>query len=283
MSASRSPAEARPQDSAASLPAAVQAASVQRWRGGHREQVVDRLAEETPVALLRNGEAHAVMLLTPLDLEDFALGFALTEGLVDAPRELVLVETRVLEDGVVLDLTISTRRPPAAEAGRALPGRTGCGLCGKRLLEDALRVPALLADGPAIPARALCRAAAALAERQPLSRDTGALHAAAWATLAGELVCVREDVGRHNALDKLVGARARGGFPPGFAVVTSRASYEMVLKAAVAGMPLLAAVSAPTARAVRLAASCNLTLAGFLRAGDFVLYSHPSRVVTGEE
>lgn len=253
-----------------------------RWRAGVCESLTDQLAEETPVALLCNGEPHAVMLMSPADLQDFALGFALTEGLINQPRELVLVEQRALEDGIELDLIIPARiGEPAVKDQRVMAGRSGCGLCGKRMVEDAMRTPAAIGAAPVVSRAAIARASAALAEQQPMNRATGAVHAAAWVDLHGEVIAVREDIGRHNALDKLIGARIKGAYAPGFALVTCRASYEIVMKAAVADIGVLAAVSAPTARAVRLAKRCHVTLAAFVRGPDLVIYSHAARIVDG--
>ncbi len=266
----------------AASPAPVTPVAVTRWRGGVRERLEDQLAEETPIAVLCNGEAHAVMLMSPADLEDFALGFALTEGLIAEARELVLVEQRVLDDGIELDLIIPARiGEPPRENTRAMAGRSGCGLCGKRMVEDAMRTPAPVATALRVSRAAIARASVALAKLQPMNLMTGAVHAAAWVDLSGEVIAVREDIGRHNALDKLIGARIKGAYPPGFALVTCRASYEIVMKAAVAGIGVLAAVSAPTARAVRLAESCHLTLAAFVRGSDLVIYTHATSIIDG--
>ena len=264
------------------LPEAVVDLPVLRWRDGVRETLVDQVAEETPVAVQVNGEPLAVMLMSPADLDDFALGFALTEGLIAAPRELVLAETRPLNDGVELDLAIPAHASRGVTTGaRTIAGRAGCGICGKQMIEDAMRMPPPIVAAPVVGRAAVARASAALAARQPLNRETGGVHAAAWVDLAGEIIAVREDIGRHNALDKLIGARLRGGFPPGFALLTCRASFEVVMKAAMAGIGLVAAVSAPTARAVRLAAQSNLTLAAFVRGQDLVIYTHPERLTDG--
>ncbi len=262
------------------LPDPVVTLSVVRWRNEILECTTDRIAEEIPVAILCNGEPHAVMLMSPMDVQDFALGFALTEGLINEPRELVLVESSVLDDGIQLDLTLPMYHPRSADMhARSLAGRSGCGLCGKRMMEDALRTPAAVAGGSDVVRTAITRGVAALSDRQTHNRETGAVHAAAWVDLDGNIVALREDIGRHNALDKLIGARARGTFAPGFVVITSRASYEIVTKAAMAGISLVAAVSAPTALAVRLATTCGVTLAGFVRGSDLVLYSHAGRIV----
>ena len=245
----------------------------------------DLLAEEIPVAVHYDGIAFAVMMATPRDLEDFAYGFSLTEGRAH-PRDIVAVEIQPVLEGILLDIT--TRHPApigADEGGRNLPGRSGCGICGSRLLEEVVKHPAPVAEGTAISAASLEAALEALGHRQPLNAATGATHAAAWARPDGALMLVREDVGRHNALDKLIGAMLRAGIESdrGFALVTSRASYEMVTKAALAGIPLLAAISAPTALAVHLAQDCGLTLAGFVRPGRHVIYSHPQRLIQPED
>lgn len=268
-------------------------------RGAATAPVLRRVAEERAIAIEINGLAHAVMLATPADLDDFALGFLLSEGLVDARHELLDVEVDVAdaavatggsreelepadEDGaLILRLTVTQRCLQRVKARRrSLAGRTGCGLCGVESIAEALRpvrrgvVPVVVA------ASALARGMAALAAAQHLQPATGATHAAAWLGLAGNLVLLREDVGRHNALDKLLGALARAGVDAagGFVAVTSRASYEMVHKAASARIGLLAAISAPTALAVRCAKSAGMTLAGFARGGEATLYARPSGV-----
>lgn len=264
-------------------------------------EAVDQVVEEVPVALVYNGLAHAVMMASPADLEDFAVGFSLSEGILASAEELLDLDIQVetTEDGrtgLTLQLSITTRRMVLLkERRRTLAGRTGCGLCGRERLEDAMRPPVPLdaddeADNRAIQIDrgALQRAAAALAAMQPLQQLTGATHAAAWCLPDGSIDLLREDVGRHNALDKLIGALARRreaddepefGPRPGFALITSRASYEMVHKAATARMPLLAAVSAPTALAVRTAQAAGLTLVGFTRVGRAVAYAHPQRLI----
>ncbi len=248
--------------------------------GGMRTTRQDLLAEEVPLAIHANGEPLAVMMVSPCDLEDFACGFALTE-LGIARHDLLSVDVQSLLEGIRLDL--ATRHPlprHALDPQRWLPGRSGCGICGHRHLEEVVRRPESVGQGPAIASSALEVALAALGKQQPVNAFTGALHAAAWARPDGTLVLVREDVGRHNALDKLIGAMLLGGIDAasGFALVTSRASYEMVAKAATAGMPLLAAISAPTALAVDLAQGCGLTLVGFLRRDRHVVYSHAGRL-----
>jgi len=258
-------------------------AAVVRWRGGARSVADDWLADEVPVALQFNGISHAVMLATPCDLEDFALGFGLAEGVFASPADLRDCEALPSEHGITLALDVSARCFAALkERRRTLAGRTGCGVCGTESLAQVLRpIPPIAAPGAPLHAGALGAAMRALAERQRLNRATGSVHAAAWCDADGTPRLLREDVGRHNALDKLIGALARAGVPAGdgFIAVTSRASVEMVQKAAVAGAPLLAAVSAPTALAVDAARRAGLALAGLVRGDDLVLYTHPERVV----
>ena len=252
---------------------------VTQLRAGIAQPASDLLAEEVPVAVHYDGEPFAVMMVSPGDLQDFAYGFSLTEGRA-IPADIVDIEVRTVLEGLLLD--IHTRNPiPSGAPERLLPGRSGCGICGNRVLEDVIKRPAPVGDGVAIEVAALEVALAALQDRQPLNTATGATHAAAWASPDGTLMLVREDVGRHNALDKLIGAMVRNELDAGlgFALVTSRASYEMVTKAAVAGIGLLAAISAPTALAVDLARDCGLTLVGFVRPGRQVIYSYPHRLL----
>ena len=242
---------------------------------------MDTVPEEVPVALSYNGISHAVMLASPADLEDFALGFSLSEGILAAASELYDLELEVGGQGVVVQMRIAEERFAALKGRRrALAGRTGCGLCGVESLDQVARALAPLPIGTPIAASALHGALAALQKNQPLRDSTGGVHAAGWADAAGDVHLVREDVGRHNALDKLIGALSGTRLDPrsGFALVTSRASFEMVQKAASVGIPLLAAVSAPTGYAIRLADQLGLTLAGFVRADRYTLYSHPERI-----
>jgi len=247
-----------------------------RWRAGVESAVEDTVAEEVPVALVYNGISHVVMLATPLDLEEFALGFSLSEGIVRSAHEIRDVEVGAVAAGIEVNISISPERFAALkDRRRNLAGRTGCGLCGTESLEQALRPLPKLGAAAAVPPASIHAAFGALQQRQRLHALTGAVHAAAWARPDGALELVREDVGRHNALDKLIGAMAleERAFGEGFAVITSRASCEMVQKAATVGMPLLAAISAPTGLAIRLARGCGLTLIGFARGGSHVVYA----------
>ena len=241
----------------------------------------DSVVEEVPVALVYNGISHAVMLATPTDLEDFALGFSLSEGLIASPAELLEVEINATPLGIELQLRVTAERFQGFKATRRqLAGRTGCGLCGRESLEQAILPVPQVAGTLAVPAGALTRAIAALPEVQGLHRQSGGVHAAAWAGIDGEIHLVREDVGRHNALDKLVGALRRQRIDPaaGFVLITSRASHELVHKAASAGIQLLAAVSAPTGLAVRNAEAAGMTLVGWLRGNGFSVYSRVDRI-----
>ena len=240
------------------------------------------IAEEVPVAFAYWQRTHAVMMATPCDLEDLAVGFSLSEGIVEDAREIRHVTVSRHSRGIELRIDV----PPAiadrlATRTRALAGRTGCGLCGVEAIDDAVRVPARIASTLAVSAAAIWRATTALAEHQPLNSDTHAIHGAAWATPSGDLRIVREDVGRHNALDKVLGALARAGVTAGegFVVVTSRASFELVQKAAVCGVPILAAVSRPTGLAVSMADAAGMALVGLVRGQSANVYSHPCRIV----
>jgi FdhD protein len=257
------------------------AAQVSGLRGGRVYTGVDRVIEEVPVALEFNGVSHAVMLATPRDLEDFALGFALSEGIVDKPADLFEVDVDEAPAGITVRLRIAAGCfARLKQYRRNLAGRTGCGLCGTESLAQALRPVARVTHDCRVAASAISRGLEQIRASQMLQRATGAVHAAAWCDTAGELLLLREDVGRHNALDKLAGALARAGArtDAGFALVTSRASYEMVHKAAAAGIGILAAISAPTALAIETARAANLALLGFARERDMVIYAHPERV-----
>lgn len=256
--------------------------TARQWTAGSFTERGDQIVEETPVALVYNGAPHVVMMATPQDLEDFAVGFSCTEELVRSAADVKAVEVVRYGQGIELQVTI----PPECEAvvasrNRRMMGRTGCGICGSDSIQAVLREVRPIEGGPpSIAAAAVQTALAALPGAQPLNTATGAVHAAAWASPVGAIELVREDVGRHNALDKLIGALLRRGTDPqaGFLVVTSRASFEMVQKATVFGAPLLAAISGPTGLAVRLAQQAGLTLVGFARPDRLTVYTHPQRL-----
>jgi FdhD protein len=255
--------------------------AVSRWRDGETVLSPDEIAEEVPVALEFNGISHAVMLATPADLEDFALGFSLTEGIVGSRKDVYDIEVESRRHGIAVRLEIASEAfMRLKERRRSLAGRTGCGLCGTESLEQVVRSPARVASTASFHADVLQAAFVQLQVRQALQRETGATHAAAWLRADGHVSLVREDVGRHNALDKLAGALAHSGedLAQGAVLVTSRASFEMVQKTATIGAGVLAAVSGPTALAVRLADQCGITLAGFVRTGGHVVYAHPQRI-----
>jgi FdhD protein len=239
------------------------------------------IAEEVPVAMVYNGEPFVVVMASPADFEDLAVGFSVTEGIVDAAGGVELAEVVRHSRGVEVQMRVSegaARR--IAERRRGISARTGCGVCGVESIDEVLQVPRAVRSQATFGVEALWRAAGELEDRQPVNGETRAVHAAALASSAGHLDIVREDVGRHNALDKVVGALLRAGAPAGdrFLVVTSRASYELVQKTAAAGIPLLAAVSRPTSLAISLAEQANVTLVGLLRGRTANVYSHSSRL-----
>ncbi len=252
-----------------------------RWQGGKAESRVERIVEEVPVAIAYNGLAHVVMMATPADLEDFALGFTLTEELVERPDQFRGVDVIRYSRGIELQVAVAPERDAViAERNRKLTGRTGCGICGADSVDAVLRPIRRVPAGRPIRAGAIEEALSGLTPEQVINIESGAVHAAAWATAEGHVELVREDVGRHNALDKLVGAVVRRGIDPatGFVLVTSRASFEMVQKATVLGAPLLAAISGPTGLAVRVANEAGLTLVGFARGDRLTVYTHPGRI-----
>lgn len=240
------------------------------------------LVEETPVALNYNEQSHAVMLATPIDIEDFAVGFSLTEGVVRAASDIEEIDVIPSRHGVAVMMRIPQERALALEhMRRSLPGMGGCGLCGIEKLDAALRMPRPVTSRLRFHPDALARSCRQLPELQTLGRMTGASHAAAFALPDGTLKSIREDAARHNAMDKLVGHLARSGLTAsaGFVAVTSRASYELVQKAATAGFELLVAISAPTGLAVRVALATGITLVGFARDGRFTCYANEQRLV----
>ncbi len=256
---------------------------VERWRGDECSRSLDQVIEEAPVALGYNGQAHAVMLATPLDLEDFAVGFSLTEGIVNSADEIAYVQVYHREDGIEVWIRIPEERQGNLDSReRNLAGRTGCGLCGTANLGQAIRRPAPVGKGIQVRLGEFRAALRELAEHQELNRLTGAVHGAAWAVPDQGIVAVREDVGRHNALDKLIGSLMKSGIDPetGYVIVTSRASYEMVQKCAMVGIGFMAAISAPTGLAIRLAEETGLTLVGFARGDRQVVYANPQRLVS---
>ena len=261
----------------------VETRPARQWRRGLAgDTAIDRpLADEAPVGLLYDGRPHAVLMATPADVEDLAVGFTLSERIATmGDIEAVAVET--LDQGLQVDirLTAEGHRTRARARVRGMEGRSSCGLCGVERLAQAVRPLSPLAEGQVFTRAAIEMALDALEVEQALGRLTRAVHAAAFADADGRLVLVREDVGRHNALDKLIGGAVRAGLDPatGFALVTSRCSYEMVDKAAIAGFPLLVAISAPTALAIRKAEECGMTLVALARADGCTVFTRPDRI-----
>jgi FdhD protein len=250
---------------------------VSQLRSGVWSGAEDELAEEVPVALEYNGVSHAVMLATPADIAEFALGFSLSEGIIGSAREFYGVEMEESAAGITAHIDIASGAfARLKDRRRNMSGRTGCGWCGVDSLAQVIRPSPYLAPTRALSASAIRRALAGVKQLQPLNRITGATHAALWCDASGALCSGFEDVGRHNALDKLIGGLSRDGadLAGGFALITSRASVEMVQKAATAGISALVAISAPTALAARTAQACGLTLVAFARGDDFVAYAH---------
>lgn len=253
-----------------------QAVVARRYAQGAWSEQPDRIAEEVPLALIYNGIAHAVMLGTPADLADFALGFSLTEGIISQAKHLRDIEVLASDLGLEIYLEIAAESFQGFKASRRqMAGRTGCGLCGQESLQQAIRPIPKVGQQLRIQPKALEQALSQLPNWQTLHQTTGGVHAAAWADTAGNIQYLREDVGRHNALDKLLGAlfKANINTQQGFLLLTSRASHELVYKAAFAGIELIAAVSAPTSLALKHAETAGLTLVGWVRKGGFSVYS----------
>lgn len=246
------------------------------WRPGERT-----IPEETAVAFTYNGSSYAVMMATPQDLEDFAIGFSLTEGIIQSPKEIESLE--IIEQDIGVELQIRLAEPHATafrDRRRFLAGPTGCGLCGIESLTEAMRTPAVIADGTVFSPDEIMQAVSALRGLQTINEATHAVHGAAFYQPGTGIVVLREDVGRHNALDKLAGALATSNVSGagGLGILTSRLSVELVQKAAAIGIPALVAISAPTALAVRTAAAAGMTLVAVARNDGFEVFAHPARI-----
>ena len=245
----------------------------------------DFLAEEVPVALVYNGISHVVMMASPKDLELFAIGFSLSEGIIAHPQDIYGMDVVQACNGLEVQIELSSRRfMGLKERRRALAGRTGCGVCGVEQLNDIGKPVAPLPFTQTFNLANLDHALAHLNDVQPIGQLSGCTHAAAWVLPSGEIAGGHEDVGRHVALDKLMGRRARESdlWQHGAALVSSRASYEMVQKSAMCGVEILFAVSAATTLAVEVAERCNLTLVGFCKPGRATVYTHPQRLIVDQ-
>ncbi|WP_075217103.1 formate dehydrogenase accessory sulfurtransferase FdhD [Mongoliimonas terrestris] len=244
-----------------------------------RDRVVP---DETPIALVHDGATHAVMMATPADLEDFAVGFSLSEGVIGAPSDIRDLEIVEHDEGFELRMwLVPNLGRVVAERRRLIAGPTGCGLCGVESLQAACAPARLVGAGGTVSRADIAAAMDAMSDVQTLGRATRATHAAGFWRKGEGLLAVREDVGRHNALDKLIGYTARAGVSThdGIVVITSRVSIEMVQKTAVLGAPVLAAISAPTALAVRTADAAGITLAAIVRGDSFEVFTHPHRIL----
>jgi FdhD protein len=253
----------------------------QVWRDGGPSRGRRAIPEETAIALTYNGGTYAVMMATPQNLRDFAVGFSLSEGIVQSPDDIGSLESVDLDDGIELRMWLAQANADRLnERRRRIAGPTGCGICGIDSIAESLRPAAIVAQGRRFSSREVMAAMQSIAPLQPINIETRAVHAAAFWMPGRSIVALREDVGRHNALDKLAGALAQQKVAAGDGMVllTSRVSVEMVQKTAAMGAPLMVAVSAPTALAVRMADAAGITLAAIARADGFEVFTHPGRI-----
>jgi FdhD protein len=253
----------------------------QSWREGNSSAGSRSIPEETAVALTYNGGTYAVMMTTPQDLEDFALGFSLSEGVINSPDDVDSLDIVRLDDGVELRMWLSKPRADRMqERRRHIAGPTGCGLCGIESIAEAMRPAAVIAHDRQFSPEQIMVAMRNVPLLQKLNIETRAVHAAAFWNVTSGIVALREDVGRHNALDKLAGALARASIVAGEGIIllTSRVSVEMVQKSAAIGASVMVSVSAPTALAVRMADAAGITLAAIARADGFEVFTHPRRI-----
>lgn len=254
-------------------------------RAGGAASANRMVPEETPIALSYGGTTHAVMMASPSDFEDFALGFSVTEGIIRSADEIDSIEVQDHGAGIDIQIRLKDTANRRFEARRRrLAGPVGCGLCGIESIEEAMRsVDDVDASKLTLAAHEIVQSVQLLSKLQPMHSQTGAVHAAGFYIPGKGVVIAREDVGRHNALDKLAGALSKAGIQgsTGAVVVTSRVSVEMVQKTASIGAPFIIAVSAPTALAIRTAAGAGMTLVALVRGEDFDIFTHPDRVVFG--
>jgi FdhD protein len=256
----------------------------QIWRVGGLSSGSRSIPEEAAVALTYNGGTYAVMMTTPNDLEDFAVGFSLSEGVISSCADINSLDVVRLDDGVELRMWLNEPNAERLqERRRHITGPTGCGLCGIESIAEAMRAPPIVRQGQQFSPENIMAAMQSLPSHQDLNIETRAVHAAAFWNLASGMVVVREDVGRHNSLDKLSGALARSSVAAsaGIILLTSRISVEMVQKSAAIGAPVMVSVSAPTALAVRMADAAGITLVAIARADGFEVFTHPSRISGG--
>jgi FdhD protein len=256
----------------------------QVWRSGCASEGMRAIPEETAIALTYNGGTYAVMMGTPQNLRDFAVGFSLSEGIVRSVDEIEQLDVVDIDNGIELRMWLAyTKADRLAVRRRHIAGPTGCGLCGIESIAEAVRPPAIVSHGREFSPQQIMTAMQAIATLQKVNIETRAVHAAAFWTPARGIMALREDVGRHNALDKLAGALALEKITTddGMVLLTSRVSVEMVQKTATIGAPLMVAVSAPTALAVRMADAAGITLAAIARADGFEVFTHPQRIAPG--
>jgi FdhD protein len=259
----------------------VKSATRKVWRDGRLVDGARLIPEETALALTYNGGTYAVMMGTPQDLRDFAIGFSLNEGIVQSAEDISSLDIVELDDGVELRMWLSPDKAALlSERRRQIAGPTGCGICGVESIAEAVRPATVVAGRRRFTAEQIMAAMASVAPLQKINVETRAVHAAAFWTPARGVVALREDVGRHNALDKLAGAlaQAKADAGEGMVLLTSRVSVEMVQKTAAIGAPLMVAVSAPTALAVRTAEAAGVTLAAIARGDGFEVFTHPERI-----
>jgi FdhD protein len=264
----------------------VRKADRQIWRDGGLSKGTRLIPEETALALTYNGGTYAVMMGTPQNLRDFAIGFSLSEGVVQSADEISSLDIVELDDGIELRMWLAqSKADQLGERRRHIAGPTGCGICGIESIAEAIRPAAVVPHGHSFAPREIMAAMASLAPLQQINIETRAVHAAAFWMPARGIIALREDVGRHNALDKLAGAlaQAKVSTSDGMVLLTSRVSVEMVQKTAALGAPLMVAVSAPTALAVRMADAAGITLAAIARSDGFEVFTHPERITTSAD
>jgi FdhD protein len=255
----------------------------QVWRDGGPSRGRRAIPEETAIALTYNGGTYAVMMATPQNLRDFAVGFSLSEGIVQSPDDIHSLDIVDLDDGIELRMWLAPARADRLnERRRHIAGPTGCGICGIESIAEAVRPAAIVAQGRAFSSQEVMTAMQSIPPLQTINIETRAVHAAAFWMPGRGTVALREDVGRHNALDKLAGALAQGKISTdqGMVLLTSRVSVEMVQKTAAMGAPVMVAVSAPTALAVRMADAAGITLAAIARGDGFEIFTHPGRITS---